>query len=58
MPDTTHALGEEEPWTTALIGEEGETTHAEGEEDPSTTGPVGEEDATSGGGTDDPFGAF
>lgn len=58
MPDTTHALGEEDPRTTTFIGEEGETTDAVGEEDPSTTGPAGEEDATSGTRTDNPFGEF
>ena len=58
MPDTTHAIGEEDPWTTTLIGEEGETTHAVGEEDPTTTGPAGEEDASSSTTTGNPFGEF
>ena len=40
---TTLAIGEEDPYTTLAIGEEGDTTHAEGEEDPYTTLALGEE---------------
>jgi hypothetical protein len=58
MPVTTQPIGEEDPTTTRIAGEEGETTHAEGEEDPSTTIIVGEEDATSSEPGDNPFGSF
>jgi len=59
MSLTTDAIGEEDPKTTSLWGEEGggETTHAEGEEDPNTTIAVGEEDETSSS-TENPFGSF
>ena len=56
MPETTHALGEEEPYTTKFTGEEMASTDAIGEE--GTTGTYGEEDSTYGESVDNPFGSF